>query len=70
VLKYNTKGIIYKNLKVDSSVYKFLCQRFLYWLEALSLITSLLNSIVIIRKLENWVQVSFCGILSNILGYV
>ncbi|KAM0130858.1 hypothetical protein ACHAO1_007639 [Botrytis cinerea] len=40
----------------SGSVYSFLSQSFLYWLEALSLIKSLPNSILMIRKLEEWVD--------------
>lgn len=69
MLECNTRGSVHRNLKDNRSVHKFLCQRFLYWLKALSLLRSLSHSIVIIRKLENWVQVSFCGTLSNVLGY-
>ncbi|KAK8900841.1 hypothetical protein QC760_010605 [Botrytis cinerea] len=53
-------------VKDSGSVYSFLSQSFLYWLEALSLIKSLPNSILMIRKLEEWVDVSSCVILSKI----
>jgi hypothetical protein len=46
-----------EDLLDNGPVYLFLCYSFLYWLEALSLIGSLSNGIVIIRKLENWLQV-------------
>jgi hypothetical protein len=42
-----------KDLKDSGSVYDFLRQYFLYWLEALSLLKSVLEGIVIIRKLED-----------------
>ncbi|KAH6704109.1 NACHT domain-containing protein, partial [Leptodontidium sp. MPI-SDFR-AT-0119] len=42
-----------KDLKASSSVYKFLHQYFLYWLEALSLLKSVSEGVVMIRKLEN-----------------
>ncbi|KAH7308785.1 WD40-repeat-containing domain protein [Rhexocercosporidium sp. MPI-PUGE-AT-0058] len=44
------------DLKDGGSVYSFLCQSFLYWLEALSLMKSLSDSILMIKKLENWLQ--------------
>jgi hypothetical protein len=69
LLECDARGIIHKNLKDSGSVHKFLCQSFLYWLEALSLMRNLSNGIVMIRKLEDWVQVSFCVILSDILRY-
>ncbi|KAG9230029.1 hypothetical protein BJ875DRAFT_537382 [Amylocarpus encephaloides] len=42
-----------KDLKDGGSIYNFLRQHFLYWLEALSLLKSVSEGIVIIRKLEN-----------------
>jgi hypothetical protein len=48
-----------EDLQDSGSVYSFLCHSFLYWLEALSLMGSLSNGIVTIRKLENWLKVSF-----------
>ncbi|KAH9205198.1 NACHT domain-containing protein [Leptodontidium sp. 2 PMI_412] len=42
--------------KDSGPVYSFLCQSFLYWLEALSLMKSLSDGIIMIRKLENWFQ--------------
>ncbi|KAN0117092.1 putative beta transducin-like protein [Hyaloscypha variabilis] len=42
--------------KDGSSVDKFLYEYYLYWLEALSLMRSLSSGIVMIRKLENWLQ--------------
>jgi hypothetical protein len=66
LLECDAGGIIHNNLKDNGSVHKFLCQSFLYWLEALSLMRSLANGVVMIRKLENWVQVSLCVVLSNI----
>jgi hypothetical protein len=47
-----------KNLEASSSVYNFLHQYFLYWLEALSLLKSVSEGVVMIRKLEN-LQVRF-----------
>ncbi|TGO07686.1 hypothetical protein BTUL_0253g00020 [Botrytis tulipae] len=52
----DAEGIIYNNLKDNGSVHKFLRQSFLYWFEALSLMRSLPNGILMIRKLEDWVQ--------------
>ena len=49
----------FEDLQDSGPVYVFLCHSFLFWLEALSLIGSLSNGIVAIRKLENWLQVSF-----------
>src|ERR1700690_1587403 len=46
MLECDTRGSIHRNLKDNGSVHKFLCQRFLYWLEALSLLRSLSQSIV------------------------
>ncbi|KAM3066457.1 hypothetical protein ACMFMG_012043 [Clarireedia jacksonii] len=69
LLDSNTGRNSNNDLKDSGSVHKFLCQSFLYWFEALSLMRSLGNGVVMIRKLENWVQVSFCDILSNILRY-
>ncbi|PQE26677.1 hypothetical protein CJF30_00011108 [Rutstroemia sp. NJR-2017a BBW] len=56
LLEYDPEGIIHNNYKDSGSVHKFLRQSFLYWLEALSLMRSLSNGIVMIRKLEDWVQ--------------
>ncbi|KAH7363989.1 hypothetical protein BKA65DRAFT_127019 [Rhexocercosporidium sp. MPI-PUGE-AT-0058] len=42
-----------KNLEASSSVYNFLHQYYLYWLEALSLLKSVSEGVVMIRKLEN-----------------
>jgi hypothetical protein len=64
-----TRGNSNDDLKDSDLVYGFLTKNYLYWLEALSLMRSLVNSILIIRKLADWVQVSFYMILSNILRY-
>jgi hypothetical protein len=53
-----------KDLQDSGSVHSFLCHSFLYWLEALSLMGSLSNGIVTIRKLENWLEVSFHPLLN------
>lgn len=55
----NIKGKCNNDLKDGGSVHSFLCQSYLYWLEALSLLKSLPNGIVMIMKLENWLQVSY-----------
>jgi hypothetical protein len=59
LLDCNTIGNTNNDLKDGGLVDKFLCQNYLYWLEALSLIRSLPSGIVMIRKLENLLQVSF-----------
>ncbi|PQE29352.1 hypothetical protein CJF30_00011350 [Rutstroemia sp. NJR-2017a BBW] len=56
LLDSNTGGNSNDDLKDSGSVHKFLCQSFLYWFEALSLMRSLANGVVMIRKLEDWVQ--------------
>jgi hypothetical protein len=45
------------NLRDCGSVFKFLHQSYLYWLEALSLMDGLSAGILMIRKLESWLQV-------------
>jgi hypothetical protein len=47
------------DLKDGGSVHQFLSTSYIYWLEALSLMKSLPNSIVMILKLENQLQVSY-----------
>ncbi|TVY12500.1 Vegetative incompatibility protein HET-E-1, partial [Lachnellula arida] len=42
-----------KDLKDSGQVYSFLCQYFLYWLEALSLLRSVPEGIIRIKKLED-----------------
>lgn len=59
LLNCDADGIAYDDLIDDGLVYKFLRQSYLYWLEALSLLRSLSSGIVMIRKLENWLEVSF-----------
>ena len=54
------------NLKNSGSVYNFLRQYFLYWLEALSLMRSLSSGIVLTMKLEVWLQVSFLELFDYI----
>lgn len=59
LIDYDIRGHIINDLRDDGSVYNFLSTRYLHWLEALSLMKSLPDSIIIIRKLENWLQVSY-----------
>jgi hypothetical protein len=49
------------DLKDGGSVHQFLRTSYIYWLEALSIIKSLPDGIVIIIKLENWLQVSYAA---------
>ncbi|KAM0147375.1 hypothetical protein ACHAPG_010616 [Botrytis cinerea] len=63
----DAEGIIYNNLKDNGSVHNFLCQSFLCWFEALSLMRCLPNGIVIIRKLEGWVQANKSP---NLYGFI
>jgi hypothetical protein len=58
LLEYQNTEDIIKNLKDSGQVYSFLRQYFLYWLEALSLLRSVPEGIVIIKKLEDF-QVRF-----------
>jgi hypothetical protein len=58
----STEDII-KDLKDSGQVYSFLRQHFLYWLEALSLLRSVPQGIVIIKKLED-LQVRIWIVLS------
>jgi hypothetical protein len=53
------RGNAINDLKESGSVYNFLSTSYLYWLEALSLMKSLPDGIVMILKLENWLQVSY-----------
>jgi hypothetical protein len=64
LLDCDTRENTINDLKDSGLVHNFLCQHFLFWLEALSLIRSLSDGIRVIRKLENWLQVSF---FSNII---
>ncbi|KAH8656495.1 hypothetical protein BGZ60DRAFT_507817 [Tricladium varicosporioides] len=52
LLECNTEDTA-NDIEDGGSVYKFLCQSYLYWLEALSLMKSLPDGIVMIMKLEN-----------------
>ncbi|KUJ15217.1 NACHT-domain-containing protein [Mollisia scopiformis] len=55
-----------RNLQDGGSVYSFLCQSFLYWLEALSLMKNLPDGIVMINRLEN-VQVCFFVLVHHVI---
>jgi hypothetical protein len=46
------------DVKDGGSVHQFLKTSYIYWLEALSLMESLPDGIVVIIKLENWLKVS------------
>jgi hypothetical protein len=54
------------DLKDGGSVNKFLCQNYLYWLEALSLIRGLPRGIVIIRNLESKLNVKHFTLSYNL----
>jgi hypothetical protein len=56
-----------KDLKDLGPVYSFLRQYFLYWLEAMSLLKSVSDGVVMIRKLED-LQVRFC-VVSSLSDY-
>ena len=55
------------NLIDSGSVHQFLRTSYVYWLEALSLMKSLPDGIVMIMKLENWLKVSYIAILRMLL---
>ncbi|KAM3068301.1 hypothetical protein ACMFMG_009441 [Clarireedia jacksonii] len=67
LLDSNTGGNSNDDLKDSGSVYRFLTKNYLYWLEALSLMKSLPDGIVMVRKLENQIQVSFSTLLNYII---
>ncbi|KAH6700681.1 hypothetical protein BKA61DRAFT_529778 [Leptodontidium sp. MPI-SDFR-AT-0119] len=52
-LECQTRKDAIEDLKDSGLVYSFLCQCFLYWLEALSLLKSVSEGVVMIRKLES-----------------
>ena len=66
LLKGDTRGNSNNDLNDSGLVYNFLCKSFLYWLEALSLMRSLSSGIIMIRKLENWLQVCFSLLFNDI----
>jgi hypothetical protein len=53
------------DVKDGGSVHRFLEMSYIYWLEALSLMKSLPDGIVMIIKLENWLKVSHARILQE-----
>ena len=55
----NIRGNTGNDVKDSNLVYNFLSTSYLYWLKALSLIRGLPDGIVMIIKLENWLQVSY-----------
>jgi NACHT domain/WD domain, G-beta repeat len=63
LLEYQSTENTIKDLKDSGQLYSFLCQYFLYWLEALSLLRSMSEGIVMIKKLED-LQVRFYIALS------
>jgi NACHT domain len=60
------KGDTISDLEDGGSVHQFLSRSYLYWLEALSLIKSLPDGIVMIIKLENWLQVSYAAFFEDV----
>jgi len=58
------------DLQDDGSVDKFLRQSYLHWLEALSLLRSLSSGVVMIRKLENRLQVCFSVLFYDITPFL
>jgi hypothetical protein len=54
------------DVKDGGSVHQFLRTSYIYWLEALSLMKSLSDGIVMIIKLENWLQVSYAIFFENV----
>ncbi|KAH8587516.1 NACHT domain-containing protein [Bisporella sp. PMI_857] len=56
LLDCGTRENTIDNLKDSGSVFKFLRQSYLYWLEALSLTKGLSDGILMIRKLGSWLQ--------------
>ncbi|PVH68540.1 hypothetical protein DL98DRAFT_599436 [Cadophora sp. DSE1049] len=53
LLQCQMRGTIIKDLNDGGLIYSFFCRYFLYWLEALSLLKSVSEGIIMIRKLEN-----------------
>jgi hypothetical protein len=58
LLNCDTRENMIININNSGVVFKFLHQSYLYWLEALSLMKGLSDGILVIRKLESWLQVS------------
>ena len=67
LLDYNTRRNTNSDLEDGGLLDKFLNKSYLYWLEALSLMKSLSNGVVMIRKLENWLKVNFFPLSYNII---
>ena len=66
LIDYDIRWNVINDLKEDSLVYNFLSKKFIYWLEALSLMKSLPDGIVMIMKLEN-LKVSFSTLFDYII---
>ena len=67
LLECQTRKDVVKDLKESGFIYSFLRQYFLYWLEALSLLKSVSEGVVMIRKLED-LQVRFlCSLI--VIGF-
>jgi hypothetical protein len=62
----DVRGNTIDDLKDSGSVCTFLNTSYLYWLEALSLMKRLPDGIVMIIKLENWLQVSYATFLKDV----
>src|SRR5208282_4264037 len=62
----DVRGNTINDFQNGGSVYSFLNTSYLYWLEALSLMKSLPDGIVMIIKLENWLQVSYATFLEDV----
>jgi len=62
----DVRGNTINDLKNGGLVCTFLNTSYLYWLEALSLMKSLPDGIVMIIELENWLQVSCFMFLENV----
>jgi hypothetical protein len=67
LLDCDTRENTSSDLKDGGSVDEFLCQSYLYWLEALSLIRGLSSGIVMIRNLENKLKVKFSTLSYNLI---
>ena len=67
LLDCGTGGNTINDFKDSGLVLKFLYQSFLYWLEALSLMEALSSGLLMIKKLENWLQVSFATLFDDVI---
>jgi hypothetical protein len=61
LISCDVRGNTIYDVKDGGSVYSFLSTSYLYWLEALSLMRSLPDGIIVIMKLENWLNVSYAA---------